>query len=406
MQRSEQIAQVKVLLARLDSGLNVDAGGIRLNPTDSYTDREIAQKERSLFFQSYPQVLGLSGDLPERGSFITVNDLDTRILATRDENGDFRAFVNACRHRGVAVEERKSGKARRFVCPFHGWSYDPQGALVGLPKEDHFGSIDKECFGLIELPADERCGFLFANPDPSGSLDVDALLGSKLTEELDAWDFGSLERLGGDRYEVECNWKLAMDTFGETYHFNSLHKNSLATFFEGNVQCYDTFGQHHRMILCRKAIHAMRELPEDQWDITVAGLPVYWLFPNTILLPNDFGMYVVRAYPDSVSPGRHTSVITFYTHPSGHRDGTNDEIGAERKAQIQSAPVEALKEIAQGFAEIIRDEDYVASASQQRSAESGALPHVVFGRNEPALHHYHNTYRAALGDAPLPLLEA
>jgi hypothetical protein len=99
-------------------------------------------------------------------------------------------------------------------------------------------------------------------------------------------------------------------------------------------------------------------------------------------------------------------VITFYTHPSGHRDGTNDEIGAERKAQIQSAPVEALKEIAQGFAEIIRDEDYVASASQQRSAESGALPHVVFGRNEPALHHYHNTYRAALGDAPLPLLEA
>lgn len=406
MKRSEQIAQVKVLLASLDSGVTVDAGGIRLNPTDSYTDHEIAQKERSLFFQGHPQVLGLSGDLPEPGSFITINDLDTRVLATRDENGDFRAFVNACRHRGVAVEERESGQARRFVCPFHNWTYDPQGALVGLPKEDHFGSIDKECFGLIELPADERYGFLFANPDPSGSLDVDALLGSEFSEELDAWDFGSLERLGGDRYQVECNWKLAMDTFGETYHFNSLHKNSLAMFFEGNVQCYDAFGQHHRMILCRKAIHAMRELPEDQWDITVAGLPVYWLFPNTILLPNDSGMYVVRAYPDSASPGRHTSVITFYTRPGGHRDGSSDEISAEREVQIQSAPVDGLKEIAQRFAEIIRDEDYVASASQQRSAASGALPHVVFGRNEPALHHYHNTYRAALGQAPLPLLEA
>ena len=406
MKRSEQIAQVKVLLASLDSGVTVDAGGIRLNPTDSYTDHEIAQKERSLFFQGHPQVLGLSGDLPEPGSFITINDLDTRVLATRDENGDFRAFVNACRHRGVAVEERERGQARRFVCPFHNWTYDPQGALVGLPKEDHFGSIDKECFGLIELPAEERYGFLFANPDPSGSLDVDALLGSEFSEELDAWDFGSLERLGGDRYHVECNWKLAMDTFGETYHFNSLHKNSLAMFFEGNVQCYDTFGQHHRMILCRKAIHAMRELPEDQWDITVAGLPVYWLFPNTILLPNDSGMYVIRAYPDSASPGRHTSVITFYTRPSGHRDGTSDETAAKREARIQSAPVETLKEIAQRFAEIIRDEDYVASASQQRSAASGALPHVVFGRNEPALHHYHNTYRAALGEAPLPLLEA
>ena len=406
MQRSEQIAQVKVLLASLDSGVNVDAGGIRLNPTDSYINTETAQRERSLFFQSHPQVLGLSGDLPEPGSFITINDLDTRILATRDEKGEFRAFVNACRHRGVAVEERENGRARRFVCPFHSWSYDPQGALVGLPKEDHFGSIDKKSFGLIELAAEEKYGFLFANPDPLASLDVDALLGPELSEELDAWDFGSLVRLGGDRYEVDCNWKLAMDTFGETYHFNSLHKDSLATFFEGNVQCYDTFGQHHRMILCRKAIHAMRELPEDQWDITIAGLPVYWLFPNTILLPNDFGMYLVRAYPDSESPGRHTSVITFYTHSSEDPDGTNGKIGAERKAQIQSAPIEALKEIAQGFADIIRDEDYVASASQQRSAASGALPHVVFGRNEPALHHYHNTYRAALGEAPLPLLEA
>ena len=401
MQRSEQIAQVKVLLARLDSGVNVDAGGIRLNPTDSYTDPQVAQQERRLFFQTHPQVLGLSGDLPGPGSFITIDDLDTRILATRDKNGEFHGFVNACRHRGVAVEERESGQTRRFVCPFHGWSYDPRGALVALPKEDHFGSIDKECFSLIELPAEEKYGFLFVNPDPSGTLDVDALLGPELSDELDAWGFGSLVRLGGDRYEVECNWKLALDTFGETYHFNTLHKDSLAAFFEGNVQCYDAFGQHHRMILCRKSIHEMRKLPEEQWDITIAGLPVYWLFPNTILLPTDIGMYVVRVYPDLNSPGRHASMITFYTHPNDSLDGE----ASQRRDQIQSAPVEALKEIARGFAEIIRDEDYVASASQQRSAASGALPHVVFGRNEPALHHYHNTYRAALGEDPLPLLE-
>ena len=102
MQRSEQIAQVKVLLARLDSGVNVDAGGIRLNPTDSYTDPQVAQQERRLFFQTHPQVLGLSGDLPGPGSFITIDDLDTRILATRDKNGEFHAFVNACR------QDRKS----------------------------------------------------------------------------------------------------------------------------------------------------------------------------------------------------------------------------------------------------------------------------------------------------------
>ncbi len=61
--------------------------------------------------------------------------------------------------------------------------------------------------------------------------------------------------------------------------------------------------------------------------------------------------------------------------------------------------------MAQGLADIIGDEDDVMSASQQVSAETGALTHTVFGRNEPALHHDHNTDRAALGMDLLPLLD-
>ena len=62
--------------------------------------------------------------------------------------------------------------------------------------------------------------------------------------------------------------------------------------------------------------------------------------------------------------------------------------------------------IAQIFAEIIRDEDYVMGESQQRTANSGSLERVIFGRNEPALHHYHQTYASKLGDAPIPLVDA
>ncbi len=59
-----------------------------------------------------------------------------------------------------------------------------------------------------------------------------------------------------------------------------------------------------------------------------------------------------------------------------------------------------IANIAQNFAEIIRDEDYVMGESQQRSANAGVLDHVVFGRNEPALHHYHRTYAMKLGEDP------
>jgi phenylpropionate dioxygenase-like ring-hydroxylating dioxygenase large terminal subunit len=388
----DQIAQMKTLMARLDSGTNVDAGGFRQNPTSVYCDPELAARERDEFFVNHPQMIGVSGDLPDSNSFITVNELSVRILATRDGDGHFRAFVNACRHRGVVLEDEPRGSTRRFSCMFHNWTYDTGGALVGLPKQDHFGDIDMSCMGLVELPSAEKYGMLFVHPKVEGVIDVDALLGDELAEELRAWNLDEMQWVGGDAYDTACNWKLAMDTFGETYHFEILHKDTLAAGFHGNVQCYDTFGRNHRMILCKREIDQMRELPEDEWRIDVAGTPVYWLFPNVQLILGDRSLQLVRVYPDADDPGRHISQVSFYLRKSLLE--TQDDRSRDFMAHQ-----------GQRFGEVIRDEDYVASAKQQISANSGALPFVVFGHNEPALHHYHNTYRAALGMDLLPLRE-
>ena len=88
------------------------------------------------------------------------------------------------------------------------------------------------------------------------------------------------------------------------------------------------------------------------------------------------------------------SRIDFYLKPE-IANGTGPEA-----AQVS----EFITNIAQAFSRIIRDEDYVMSSSQQTAANSGALATVVFGRNEPALHHYHSTYRIKLGLEPMPLL--
>jgi phenylpropionate dioxygenase-like ring-hydroxylating dioxygenase large terminal subunit len=391
MEREEQVRSIKEMLAFLDSSTTVDAGGIRENPTSVYVDTDHADHELREFFCLRPQLIGLSGDLPETGSFITLNELSVPILATRDEAGTFRAFVNTCRHRGVILEESPRGDARRFVCPFHNWTYATDGALVGLPKQEHVGITDTSCLGLVELPSVESDGLLWVHPNPEGELDVAALLGDDLSGELEHWDLGGLEYLASDSYDIACNWKFAMDTFGETYHFPVLHKDTLSFEFHGNVQCYDTFGMHHRMLLCRREIDEMRLLPEAEWNISAAALPVYWLFPNVQLMPFDEGLYLLRAYPVPGDPGRHISKVSFYLRPP--QDGSDQ---ARETAQ----------EVARGFSEVIRDEDYVMAASQQRSAESGAVQFSVFGRNEPALHHYHNTYRRALGMQDLPLLQS
>lgn len=385
MQHAEQLRLLDGLLAHLDAGTNVDAGGMMRNPVDAYTDPEILATEWDLFFRDHPQLIGMTGDLPEPGSFLTINDFGVPILATRTAEGEFKAFLNVCRHRGAIVEGREKGNAKKFGCPFHAWTYSNEGALIGLPRDDHFGEIDRDCHSLVALPAVEHAGLLWVHPKPDGEIDLDTILGG-MGEELEHWDFGSYIRTGGATYDTALNWKLANDTFGETYHFPTLHANTLAEFFHGNCQMYDTFGRNHRMILCRKAIEEMREWPRDKWDVTIGGLPVYYLFPNVQLIPGYGNVILIRIYPDPKDPGRSVSQISFFF---------TEETMATAPERVQHQAI--------GFSEIIRDEDYMVAASTQIGAASGAQTHVLFGRNEPALHHYHNTYREAMGQERLPV---
>jgi phenylpropionate dioxygenase-like ring-hydroxylating dioxygenase large terminal subunit len=397
VEREEQIRVIEGLMKHLDGDTNVDAGRQLRNPVTSYTCPDIAEKEWESFFQNYPHVLGLSGDLPEPHSFLTSNDLGKPILCTRGEDGVFRAFLNVCRHRGTVVEDEPRGQKRAFQCPFHAWTYDHSGALIGVPKEGHFGRVDRECNSLVSLPAVERHGLLFVSPHPDRPFDIDDLLG-ELGPELASWDLGRCQTHGGTRYDHAMNWKLAIDTFGETYHFNTLHRNTLATRFYGNVQMYDTYKRNHRMALCLRTIDDLRQKPRDEWNVLHAALPVYYLFPNVQLIVGDAGPTLVRVYPAGPNPHQSHSEIGFYLDPRA-KDRALELMGAD--ADVDSLFTMRME----GFAEVIQREDYVAAASGHRGARSGAIEYVTFGRNEPALHHYHNTYREALGMAPLEAVE-
>ena len=385
MHSDEQIRLLKVVMSRFDEGTTVDAGGIRHNPSWVYTSPELAEQEWQTFYRDYPQVIGGSNDLPEPGTFMTTNDFGTPVLATRDSKGQFQAFVNVCSHRAVLLEDEPHGKRSNFSCPFHAWTYSNQGKLVSIPKQEHFGKIDKACHGLVKLPAVERYGLLWVHPKPEGKIDLDELLGG-LAPEFAAWEWEGLEKFGDEAWEDRLNWKLSMDTFGETYHFSTLHRDTLFQNFHGNVQAYDTFGRNHRMTLVTRGIDAMRDTSEEDWHITQGTFPVYYLFPNVQINVAPFGFVLFRVFPDPKDPTRITKTrIGYYARP-------------ERMEQFG----EQIREILTNFSQVIRGEDYLAAARSQLGAEAGIPDHTIFGRNEPALHHYHNTYREALG---MPLLE-
>jgi nitrite reductase/ring-hydroxylating ferredoxin subunit len=394
MEHNAQIRVIERLLEHRDNGTNVDAGCQVKNPVSAYTCKEIAAREWDEFFSNYPHVLGLSADLPEPGSFLTSDNLGKPILCTRDDSGAFHAFVNVCRHRGTVVESARRGKKRQFNCPFHAWGYNHRGDLIAVPKEDQFGAVDRSCHGLVELPAVERHGLLWVHPDPNGVMDIAAQLGD-LDAELAGWNLAQDIQQGETAYDHAMNWKLAIDTFGETYHFNTLHRDTLAKDFYGNTQLYETYERNHRMMLCLKNIDLVRNLPHEEWNVLHAALPVYYLFPNVQLIIGAAGPTLIRVYPDGGNPHKSRSEISFYLNPV-----VNEALLTERGREVYGNVEERMH----GFADVIRDEDYVAAASAHRGARSGAQEYVIFGRNEPALHHYHNTYREALGMPPLEVV--
>ena len=404
MQKEEQVRLLKGLINYLETGTNVDAGGIMQTPTDTYTSEERFSEEWNKFFRDYPQIVGMTGDLAEPGTFFTREDFGIPLLATRDEKGKFRAFANVCAHRGVVVENEKKGKKTKFSCPFHGWTYDNSGKLIGFPKPDHFGNIDKTCYGLTELPCMEQYGFLWVHPNPKGEIDLNNLFGSKLMEEFESWGFQNLILTNEEEYETEMNWKLAIDTFGETYHFSTLHRNTLFNNFHGNVQMFDTFERNARLTLCLREIDNMKKDPEENWHICRGAFPVYFLFPNTILNVSDTGIILVREYPLDMSPHRSVSKVSFYFWPK-----VIDYL-KENKIVLDKTEGKPLQDGVDGnpylgFGAIIRDEDYVVAAASHKGIKSGAIDYLTFGKNELALHHYHNTYREALDLEPLPLIK-
>ena len=399
MERREQLRLLKGLIGHLDNKTNISAGGILKAPADTYISEERFEREWGTFFLNHPQIIGMSGDLPKPNTFITTEDFGVPVLATRNSRGEFKAYANVCSHRGVTVETLKRGEKSKFSCPFHGWTFNNEGNLIGYPKKEQFGEIDKDCYGLKELPAVERFGFLWVHPKRDGNIDLDQLLGKELTEEFKQWNFESLVFANEDEYFTEMNWKLAIDTFGETYHFSVLHKDSLFESFYGNCQMFDSFKRNGRLILCKRTIDEMRKLPESEWDICAGSLPVYYLFPNIIFMPTQEGAFLVKEYPSDNSPHKSFSKISFYFYPH-----VLQQIKELEKTGIDGKQL--LEDQYGGFASVIRDEDYVAAASSHKGLKSGNLDYLTFGKNEPALHHYHNTYREALGLQSLPLEEA
>lgn len=389
MRKDEQLRLLDILEDGIATGRTAYADGVMRSPAADFTCPDLLAQEQEVFFRETPLFTGLSCDLPEPGSYWADSQTGLPILMTRDEDGEFRAFANACRHRGAQVVPDGRGTKPRVSCPFHAWTYNTRGELIAVNRADSFGGIDRSQHSLVELPCAEKHGTLWVIPNPSSreTIDVDACLG-ELKDDMRHWELENYTHAATQVLEADVNWKLAIDTFGENYHFPVLHRDTLGPGFHGNLQTHDVMGLNYRMVFARSNFEEVaKAVPKrDQWPFRQMTLCVYFVYPNSIFLVDMGVVDVLRMFPDGT--GRSRTAHSVYLTPNAadffRRTGTDP------------------RERFQGFNSVVQAEDYVMAASTQACAEAGIHEHFLFGRNEPALHHYHNAHRQGLGR---PLLQ-
>src|SRR5262249_59856053 len=125
------------------------------NEVADYPCRRQFARERELFFRRGPLFVGLSCLLPRAGDYMTHDYAGVPMLLVRHEDGNLRAFLNVCRHRGARVADGSGHGVKRFLCPYHAWTYATDGRLIARPDERSFAEIDSASCSLRELPVTE-----------------------------------------------------------------------------------------------------------------------------------------------------------------------------------------------------------------------------------------------------------
>jgi phenylpropionate dioxygenase-like ring-hydroxylating dioxygenase large terminal subunit len=381
MRQEDLIVEARKLLGHLKNRTTALADDIYRNPVTDYTCEKQAEHERELFFRKGAFTVGLSALLPNPGDWMTHDYAGVPILLARDKEGKLGGFLNVCRHRGARVAEGSGSGEKDFRCPYHGWCYGLDGALIARPDEASFAAAPRETHGLRPLPVVEKYGMIWISPDPEAKFDVDDLL-CGMGEDLAAFGLDTYHHYETRVLHRKMNWKLAVDTFGETYHLQHLHPNTVDPLFHSNRCTFDAFGPNHRMLAARKTFDALRQVPESEWDVFDNTVLISVLFPNTVFTYQRDHIETWHMFPGN-TVGETVMYVSLYIPE--RVDNPKAKEHWDRNFNLLMATVEM--------------EDFPTCEGMQRGFLSGAQDAITFGRNEPALQHYHKSIRAALAAA-------
>ena len=371
LDRSELAAMVKAGMVHAKAHTIAKAPSVMKVAAKTYYDPAIFDAEVARIFRRVPLLLAVTAEMAKPGDFKTIDAAGVPVLISRGQDGVARAFVNSCSHRGTAVATETHGNARRFVCPYHGWTFTQKGELMGVASAEDFGEIDKSCYGLIPLRVTERAGLIWGILDPASTLSFDTFLAGydKILEHFgfEDWHFFESRVIPGP------NWKIAYDGYLDFYHLPVLHKNTFGENMSNQANYY-AWGPHQRVQAPDRDMGVFEEMPEAEWPVEAMLNGVWTIFPHVSIASFQGGGRAVMI--SQLLPGADVGT-SFTTQMYLTRNVPTAEQVEEATAQFK-------------FLEhVVRDEDYSTGFRQQVALKNGGRDHVLFGENEGGAQSFH-----------------
>ena len=289
----------------------------RTLPAPFYVDREYFDREMERLFARMWVCAGRVEQVARPGAFYLRELLGEEIIITRSSRGGVNAFYNVCRHRGTKLCTAAEGTfAGSIQCPYHAWTYDLDGRLIGAPHMEDVPHFRPSDYPLHRVAADVWDGHLFINlrrqaPPLAAQL-------ADLPDKFRPWQMQDL-RLGRRIvYDVKANWKLIVQNYSECLHCRNLHPllNSLSHYLSGENEPLRPAYMGGRMDL-RPGVETLSRdgtcprgrlpglSPEDARRVYF-----YAIFPNMLLSLHPDYMMVHTLWP--LAPGRTINICEWH----------------------------------------------------------------------------------------------
>lgn len=331
-------------------------------PARWYTDPEFLTLEQERIFARTWHPAGYAASVANPGDYLACEIQGEPVLVARGKDGALRAFSNVCRHRASIIMQG-SGSANVLRCPYHAWTYELNGNLLGTPEFEGVEDWDRLKICLPQFQAATWGPFVFVNLDPAAPCLAD--FWGDIPRQ--AAEFGcpvdQLRLCARRDYVINCNWKVYIDNYLEGYHLPAAHP-SLFRELDYSQYRVDTFRYHSSQYAPIRPKQG--EGPRRyEYDKGGAGALYFWIFPN----------FMLNIYPDNLS----SNIIV----PLGpEKTLTVFEWFGYGGSRVQDETI--------AFSDEIQQEDIAICENVQRGLHSRTYNQGRFSvKRENGVHHFH-----------------